>query len=128
MEIKQFVNPLAPGVAGGRLLNCHIGQPTGCIFHSSFPAFFAKILLTGSGFRMADPGGRPPGPEWHLAKSQNLRKSHGEKRSGIKSLQRLFSAQIQRIEDAPCAAYLLTTNHHGLGETLFLLCSLLDRD
>jgi hypothetical protein len=37
---------------------------------------------------MADPGGRPPGPEPHLRKLENLRKSHREKRSGIRDLQK----------------------------------------
>jgi hypothetical protein len=41
----------------------------------------------------------------NLAKSENLRKSHGKKRFGIKSLQKLFSARFKEIEDAPFAAH-----------------------
>ena len=38
-----------------------------------------------------------PGPEPGLGDSGNLRKSHGEKRSGIRDLQKSQSEQIQRI-------------------------------
>ena len=92
----------------GRLLNCDRAADRGCVF------FFRTITLLflsspkaeKSTLRMADPGGRPPGPEPGF----RLFEFQGERERGSflfsKACKSLCRRRFKKIEYAPLAAYI----------------------
>src|SRR5579864_2054550 len=98
-QAPEFERPNQVTIGSGRggRFGCYTSMQAADRRDLSLEPLFCPILAEPCTSAWLTPGGRPSGPEPHLAESENLRTSHGEKRSGIKSLQKLFSARIRRI-------------------------------